>query len=61
MNQEQIKKYNDLIKSIIKLQKKPDVKNLQKAINKAFYLSLEITGEKQRFYNNMVDFLEQKD
>ena len=41
--------------------KKPDVKNLQKAINKAFYLSLEIPGEKQRFYNNMVDFLEQKD
>ena len=33
----------------------------QKAINKAFYLSLEIPGEKQRFYNNMVDFLEQKD
>ena len=61
MNQEQIKKYNDLIKSIIKLQKKPDVKNLQKAINKAFYLSLEIPGEKQRFYNNMVDFLKQKD
>ena len=61
MNQEQIKKYNDLIKSIIKLQKKPDVKNLQKAINKAFYLSLEIPGEKQRFYNNMVDFLEKKD
>ena len=61
MNQEQIKKYNDLIKSIIKLQKKADVKNLQKAINKAFYLSLEIPGEKQRFYNNMVDFLEQKD
>ena len=29
MNQEQIKKYNDLIKSIIKLQKKPDVKNLK--------------------------------
>ena len=33
----------------------------QRAINKAFYLSLEIPGEKQRFYNNMVDFLEQKD
>ena len=49
MNQEQIKKYNDLIKSIIKIQKK------------SFYLSLEIPGEKQRFYNNMVDFLEQKD
>ena len=61
MNQEQIQKYNNLIKSIIELQKKPDVKNLQRTINKAFYLSLEIPGEKQRFYNNMVDFLEQKD